>query len=349
MVNKFKNWIGKLPLIGWILRHKFLSAVLIIIIAVVGFVVFRPKAASTVSTAKIERGTVKQELVLTGAVDATKYASLSFPTSGKIAWVGVAEGQTVKKGQALIALDKTVLAAAYQEALNTRRNTVANVNDIHNQLKDHENDETFSQVATRVAAESVNDSAWDAVKAAKYNLDNSTLYAPFDGLISSLPFDSPGVNVSLADTQVVIVDPSTIYFNVDADQSDVTSLKIGQDVTMVLDSYQDRVMQGKVSFISFTPTIGASGTNYKVSVTLTGNGFTDLTPRIGMTGDAKFILSQKENVLFAPAEYVKSDIKGKYLKVGSEKNKTYIETGLENEETIEIMGDKVKEGDTIYD
>jgi hypothetical protein len=67
-----------------------------------------------------------------------------------------------------------------------------------------------------------------------------------------------------------------------------------------------------------------------------------------MTGDAKFILSQKDDVLYVPSEFLKSDIKGKFVKVGSVKNKTYVTTGIEGEERVEIVTG-VAEGDIVYD
>jgi hypothetical protein len=70
--------------------------------------------------------------------------------------------------------------------------------------------------------------------------------------------------------------------------------------------------------------------------------------RIGMTGDAKFVLAQKENVLFVPPQFVNSDLSGKYLKLGKTNNKTFIETGLEGEDRIEIKGN-VRVGDVVYD
>lgn len=223
-----------------------------------GFMVFGKKPKTEVFTAEVEQGTIRQELVLTGSVNADKYAKLSFATSGKIAWVNVKEGQEVKKGQALTGLDTTTLNVTYQDAINTYRKYQATAENILDQVKDHSGDETYVQKDTRTTAEVNRDNAYDAVTSAKYNLDNAQLYAPFAGIISSLPFTSPGVNVSSLDTQVEIVDPSTIYFDVDADQNDVTNVNVGQEVRIVLDPYQDKEIMGKVTFISYTPKAGES-------------------------------------------------------------------------------------------
>jgi hypothetical protein len=60
-------------------------------------------------------------------------------------------------------------------------------------------------------------------------------------------------------------------------------------------------------------------------------------------------LEEKENVLRVPVGFVNTDTDGKYIRLGKTNNKFYVEVGLEGEEFIEILSDKVKEGDTIYD
>lgn len=328
---------------------KWFWVILALVAIVGGFLLLKKGKKTDLVSATVQKGTVKEELILTGSVNAEKYATLYFPTSGKISWVGVKEGQEVYRGQALTSLDKTTLNAAYQQALNNYRSYQASADSVVDSVKNHSSDESFAQKATRTAAEVARDNAFDSVKAAKYNLDNATIIAPFAGLISLLPFTSPGVNVSFTDPQVTLVDPATIYFDVDADQNDVTNLKVGQKVVIVLDSYQDKTLDGTVSFISFTPKTGVAGTTYKVKVVFAPGTLSGALPRIGMTGDAKFTLSEKQEALYVPSDFVKSDIKGKYLRVGKSNNKTYIETGLEGEERIEILGDKVKVGDTVYD
>lgn len=327
---------------------KNIWVILAIAVILGGFFLAKPDRAPQ-DFFRVERGSVKEELILTGSIKAEKHSLLAFPTSGKIAWVGVSEGQRVYRGQGLASLDKTVLNATYQQVLNTYKDKQAGAEKVEDDVKDHAGDETFAQKATRTTAQVARDSAYDAVLAAEYNLKNATLTAPFTGIISSLPFTSPGVNISVADAIVEIVDPATIYFEVDADQSEVINVKEGQEVIVVLDSYSDEEFRGKVAFVAYTPKAGEAGTIYKIKVNFDKETLGEIFPRIGMTGDAKFTLSQKDSVLFVPSEFVNSDIKGKYLKVRNPKNKTYVDVGLVGEERTEVISDKFKEGDVVYD
>jgi len=328
-------------------RKRIIILAVILAVVLGGFYFFRQRSKNGTISATIQKGTVKEELILTGAIKAEKHVTLAFPTSGKISWVGVAEGDTVKKGQALTSLDKTVLNTIYQQALNTYKDKQAAAEKAEDDVKDHSADETYTQKSTRTTAQVARDSAYDAVLAADYNLKNATLLAPFAGIVTSLPFPSPGINVTAVDIQVEIVDPATIYFEVDADQSEVTNIKDGQGAIVILDSYQDSEFKGAVTFIGYTPKAGEAGTVYKVKIKFDG-GLGEGLPRIGMTGDAKFILSQKENVLYAPPRFVNSDKDGKFVNLGKKDNKVRVEIGIEGEDRVEIVGG-VKEGDILYD
>lgn len=323
--------------------------ILVVAVLVVGgSFYFKNKAKNGSVTTTVQKGEVKEELVLTGSVKADKYATLYFPAAGKISAVYVKEGDWVKRGRALTSLDKTTLNTAYQQALNNYRNYQAAAENALDTVKDHSKDETFAQKATRTAAEVARDNAYDAVTAAKYNLDNSTLFAPFEGLIASLPFPSPGVNVGYTDPQVEILDPASIYFEVEADQSEVINIKEKQEVVIVLDSYRDKELFGVVSFVGYTPKAGEAGTIYRVKVLLISSQVEEVLPRIGMTGDAKFILSQKEDVFYAPPKYIHSDKDGKYVNLGGKDKKARVTIGIEGEERVEITSG-VKEGDVLYD
>jgi HlyD family secretion protein/macrolide-specific efflux system membrane fusion protein len=164
-------------------------------------------------------------------------------------------------------------------------------------------------------------------------------------MIASLTFSSAGVKVGYTDLQVEILDPKSIYFEVNADQSEVTNIKEGQKVEVVLDSFRDKSVSGTVSFVGFTPKQGESGTVYKIKVILDESGLKEITPRVGMTGDAKFVLARKNDALYVPPKYIHSDKDGKY--VNSAQNvKVRVTIGIEGEDGTEILSG-LKEGDVI--
>jgi len=263
--------------------------------------------------------------------------------------VVVEEGDEVKKGQALSKLDTTTLNTTFQSARATLRAAEATLENVHDQVKDNDDDENFSEKDTRTTAEVTKDKAYEAYVAAEYNLRNATILSPFGGIVTYLAHPFSGVNVLFSETQVEVINPETIYFDVSADQTEVADIKVGQKVIIILDSLSDKEIQGTVEFVSYTPKSGEVGTVYKIKLRFDDIDYNTDVYRIGMTGDAKFILSENENVLYLPPKFVNSDKSGKYIRKGKENNKVYIEVGLEGEERIEIISDEIKEGDVIYD
>jgi HlyD family secretion protein len=319
-----------------------------IIVLVVGGLIygFSVGQSKDVEKYNVSKGTVKEELIISGTVKADKYSAMAFAASGKLAWIGVTEGQEVYQGQALAKLDAKLLNSAYESAKSNLRSADANAQYVLDTVKDHSSDETYLQKTTRTTAEVAKDNAWEALKIAEENLRNSTLYAPFKGVIASLTNSAPGVNVTFADQILEIIDPKTIYFQVFADQTEIIKLKIGDSVEVQLDSYPDNKLQGKITYLSLTPQRGEVGSVYKVRVEF--KELANIDPRVGMTGDARFTMKQKEDVLYAPSNFVKTNKKGTYVMVNNAKNKVYVETGIEGEEYTEIIGN-IKEGDTLLD
>ncbi len=326
-------------------RFWWVGLILLLVGGLVGWRVWTTQPKAT-ERATIKRGEVKEVLVLSGEINAVEYANLVFNSSGEITWMGVKEGDRVKKGQALAKLDTITLNTTYQRARADLRNAEATLARVYDEVKNHSKDETFEQKEDRTTAEVAKDKAYEAVIAAEKNLRNATIQAPFEGVVSSITNPFTGVNVIQTQSQIELINPETMYFEVLADQTEVSLLKLSQEVEIALDALEDSVYRGVIKEISYTPKSGETGTVYAVEIAFDQ---TDLEKfRMGLTGDASFVTDQKTDVLYVSRRFLNSDKKGKFLKVGNEKNKTYVEIGLEGDEVVEVKGE-FKEGETIYD
>lgn len=332
---------------NFIVKNWKKVAVLLLIILIAGFFFYRNNSKE-VKTSTIQKGNLKEEMILSGEINAVNYAKMTFETSGKVVYVGVKEGDKVVRGKLLSKLDATVLNSSYQSALSTLRIYEATVNNIHDQVKGHSGDETFAQKDLRTTAEANKDKAYEAVIAAKRNLDGASLYAPFNGIITYVAHPFSGVYTSVASTEIEIIDPSTMYLSVLADQTEVTKLKNGQNVSIVLDSFDDKEFEGVVENISFTPKLGESGSVYSIKVSFKNIDLVSSSFKIAMTGDAKFVVSEKNNILFVPSNFVKQDKTGNFVKLDNKNKKVYVTTGIESEDNTEIIGD-IDEGVVVYD
>lgn len=338
-----KKFISKLPK----LTKRRAIILLIIIIGVGGYYFYsRSKKKNGFEASTVERGEVREELVLSGTILATEHAELNFETSGKLIYVGVKEGQEVNKGTLLGKLDSIALNSAYQQALANLRKYDANVQDVHDQVKDHAGDETFAQKNTRTTAEATKDSAYEAVIIAERNLKGASLYAPFDGIVTFVAHPFSGIFTSIAEKQFEVVNPETMYFKVGADQTEITQLHTGQEVEIVLDAFDEQTLTGKIERIDYAPDPNEVGVVYGIDVSLPKDSGLDY--RLGMSGDATFVLNKKDDVLWVPAGFVNNDDEGSFVYLDHGKVKKYVEVGIEGEDRTQIIGD-IPEGLTVYD
>lgn len=327
-------------------KRVIVAVATVLIVAIAGWRVYSSRA-NPKDAATVQKGVVSQEIILTGQLKAEKDAKLTFQSGGELAYVGVSEGEGVRKGQLLVRLDTKVLYETYERAVSDLRSAQASLDNVYDQIKGHDKDETLAQKETRTTAEVARDKAYRALEIAKENLANGGIRAPFDGTVASLTYPFTGINTTSAQSQIEVVNLSSIYFAASADQTDVKDLKKGMKVKVILDSFPQDELTGTLSFIGFTPVEGEVGTVYAVKVEFPAGIIDPMKHRIGMGGDAKIVVEEKSDVLFVPSSFINTDGQGKYVtKAGGKK--IYINTGLEGEERTEIKN-VLKEGDAIYD
>src|SRR4030065_300925 len=295
--DKFKNVYGFIRKNLTKKRAIFLG-IFIWVVVIVRILSAQKLLSVSVSAAKY--GNLTEGISASGNINADQKATLTFPTAGKVAWVGVSEGQKVNKWQGIASLDKTLLDVAYQQSLSNLRATQATVERVHDAVKGEDVAEPFTTKETRTAAEVANDNAYDAYRAAKYNIENATIVAPFTGVVVKADPAFAGVNVNPGTSSYVLVNPDSLYFEAQVNEIDVAKIKVDQKVTIILDAYPDTKLESQVkqiSLVSFVTSTG--GTAYTVKISLNQKEGFDL--RLGMNGDAEFLLNTIDNVLLVPS------------------------------------------------
>ncbi|MDO8504139.1 MAG: efflux RND transporter periplasmic adaptor subunit [bacterium] len=293
----------------------------------------------TLTLSEAQYGTIVESVSASGEVKAGEVANLTFPSAGKVAWVGVKEGDFVNKYQGIAKLDTLALSAAYQEALNNYRDKEALAAKAEDDVKDHAGDETFAQKATRTTAQVARDNAYDAVRSAEQTLKFATLVTPISGLVVEANPEVPGINVSPGTAIYTIVNPDSVYFSADVNEVDVSQVYVGQKAFVRLDAYPVERFEGKIRKIGFqsvTTTTGA--TAYPVVVELAQSQ--DLKFRVGMNGDVEFLLEKKEDILLAPATSIveEKDKTFAWIVNGEGKaEKIEVKTGASSIDSIEVI------------
>lgn len=309
-------------------------AILVLIIGVSRY----QKSILTVETAKVTKGDIVEFISASGEVTARELANMSFPTSGKVVYLGVAEGDTVTKYQSLTSLDKTVLDTAYQQALNMTRKYGATVDNIHDQLKNKDTTETYAERDTRTSAEATNDYYYNALRAAEYNLKNANLVAPFAGIVTNLLSGlSVGANVTGGVTVMTIVNPQSVYFMAEVTEAEIYEVHEGMKVKLILDAYPDSDFEGTVEAVSFGNYTSSTGGNvYKVQVSLPNN--TDFKFRLGMKGNAQIILREHSDLVKVSVDtLIENSETYVWLLQGNKAQKKVIKIGVSSGEETEVV------------
>lgn len=302
----------------------------------------KTKAESTI----VARGEVKEELTLSGKIEAEEHVSLRFQTSGLLSWVGVKEGDEVARYQALAALDSRQLRKTLDKYLNLYLKTRWD----------------FEQTREDYEGKIITDKIKRILEKSQFDLDNSvldvelqsltaelaTLTTPIVGIVTHVDTSLVGANITPTQAIFEVVNPQTLYFLLTADQTEVVKLKQGMEAQVILDAYPQEKITGEITRIGFAPKSDETGTVFAAHLSLKEVDLSRAGYRLGMTGDATFTVVLESQTLYVPPKFVKSDSQGRFLLVGKARKKSYVEVGLEGENRIQIKSG-AKEGDVIYD
>ena len=259
-------------------RWLWLTGIAVVVVLGGAWFALQPRAVAVQTTPIVTTYPSQQFVVLnsTGYVVAQRKAAISSKASGRLEWLGVAEGTRVKAGEIIARLDARDVAAQ----LDAARANVMVARAVLEQAEAENRDATVSLKRTQdlVARKFLADSALDQAKAradrasagvasgkaglaaatansnnARVAVDYTQIRAPFDGIILSksanvgdlvTPFssaaDSKGAVVSMADM-------TTLEVEADVAESSLSKIQVGQPAEITLDALPDARFRGSVS------------------------------------------------------------------------------------------------------
>lgn len=237
----------------------------------------------SVKTATVARQSSSQGdalLTASGYVVAQRKAAVASKATGRLVYLGVVEGDKVKKAQVIARLEDSDVNAQLNEAkanLELSQVTLADAkwNYERNQklLKSGSiTESTFenSETQYKKAQASVN-IAEANVESAEVAVENTLVRAPFDGTVLTKNADVGEIvapmagSINTRGTVVTIADMSSLQVEADVSESNIEKVKPNQDCQITLDAYPDIQYDGYVAKIVPTADRGKATVTVKVA------------------------------------------------------------------------------------
>ncbi|MCX7147802.1 MAG: efflux RND transporter periplasmic adaptor subunit [Rhodocyclales bacterium] len=359
-----------------ILLRRVLPA-LIIVVLVVGAFVWTTRAKPVVVVLKaVDRGNVESTVVNTraGTVEACLRTRLSTIMGGRIEFLGVKEGDRVKKGQLLLKLWNDDQKAQQTLAEAQRGSAAQRVKEVcttaASALREAERQTSlrgrgFVSEAKEDAARSEADArraACDTARAdivqadarinvTKVEQGRMTLYAPFDGTVAKIVGElgeystpsPPGVPTPPA---IDLIDDSCLYVKAPMDEVDAPKITAGLPVRVSFDALPKQPLKGKVRRVApYVLAVEKQARTVDVEVDFDMPATGHLL--VGYSADVEIVLGGHQNVLRVPTAALIEGGRVMVLNADSGKlEERKVKTGIANWEFTEIV-DGLAEGEHI--
>ena len=203
-------------------------------------------------------------LTASGYVVARRKAAVASKGTGTLVFLGVDEGDKVKKGQMIARLEDNDVAAARERARENLRVAEADLNEAKQNLERMRillKQELVAQAEYDIAdaryrrVVSTIDAARFGLKEAEVAVDNTRIIAPFDGTVLKKNADVGEIVAPLAGAAsskaavVTIADMSSLEVDADVSEANITRVTPEQACEITLDAYPQQRYPGYVTKI----------------------------------------------------------------------------------------------------
>ena len=246
-------------------RRRWLWGGALLALAVIGFALLRLNGAKSVDTVTVTTAYPYQaatQLNAAGYVVAQRKASVASKATGRLEWLGVAEGSKVKEGEIIARLENRDMQAQVDQAAASVTSARVELKDARRALERARDLERQKYVSASAldTAQARFDKAGAGVgvalanqRAAQVGVDQTLIRAPFDGVVLTktanvgdviTPFssatESKGAVVTMADME-------TLEVEADVSEVNLGKIGIGQPCEIQLDAFPDKRMRGVVT------------------------------------------------------------------------------------------------------
>jgi HlyD family secretion protein len=149
-----------------------------------------------------------------------------------------------------------------------------------------------------------------SVQTSQTDLASSKIYAPFNGIISSV---TGQIGASVGGSSILtIIEDSSVKIPVQVDETEIAKVKVGQRAEITLDALPNETFIGKVTNVSPKATVQQNIAVFYATVTINNP---ELKLRPGMTSEVEIIASEFQNVVVIPKRAVQTVRNRTYVNV----------------------------------
>jgi len=311
---------------------------------------------------KVERRDIEEVVHGRGEIKAPLTTEVKSEVNGMVTQVSVVAGDTVKKGDLLVQLDKSELESQINEAIHQIEASKLKAEKAkldlgrEQQLIDAKlvSQKEYDEVRIDSAlADNDLDINTAHVETLKQQLAKTTILAPRSGTVLKIDVLEGMViigagSVSSGTELMTVADLSQLEVHADVDEIDVAHLQVGMPVHLSLDSIPDLKLEGKIKFVSPLAVPKEKDSAIHVFPIVVSVQTNDPRVKVGLTANLAIPISHVDKALALPISMVFEDEKTSfvYVKENGKATRKDIKVGINDDEYVEIKAG-LNEGDEV--
>lgn len=275
--------------------------------------------------APVYSGIYSSEIDISGYVEAFDTQTVMIRAAGTVTGVYVEEGDRVVKGQLLAEVDSTSQSYALAQA---------------------EWELEKAKVSGAISAKELELSEM-RIASLKQSVENTKAYANFDGVVVSVSIEEGNYFIA-GDSVMTIIDDSKLKANIEVDEIDIRSIEVGTSANITADSVPGENIKARVSYIPMIGRYSSQGIGVMDVEIIIDEPPKGLKP--GFTFEGTIDVTSQQTLLMVTQSAVTTR-RGvstvERLKEDGSTETVQIQVKYLGENTYQITGGDIKEGDTV--
>jgi len=290
-----------------------------------------------VEVTTIKRGTISDYILLSANLETEEMADVYSRVQGIVEHVYVSEGNMVKRGQVMLALEAEEYALFEEKARLNYLKQKSDFERLENMYKKELlSKEQFEQAKFSTDALKID---WDQ---AKLNLSYTKITSPINGVVGDR-FVKQGERIQPANRLFTVINTNEVIAVVYVPEKQIRNIRIGQLAYLTSDNLDMKQFPGKIKRVS--PVVDPSSGTFKVTIGVRNE---NNLLRSGMFVNVHIITATHKNAALIPKTAVVYESEKLFVFVVKDSlaHKTELKVGFQDHEKIEAL-DNIESGDKI--